>query len=130
MATLRVSRVLTAVARVKPNRSYILTIKVVINRVHGGFDLSKQAMELYAKLKGVKLEHWDESIETYTDDLVNPYMIPRDDPALVEVVEKLGKDANMLYSDLSIVEIPDNVNWYIEEYDGLEWVAERHRKWF
>lgn len=130
MATLRVSCVPASVARVEPNRSHILTIKVVINRVHGGFDLSKEAMELYAKLKGVKLEQWDESIETYTDDLVNPYMIPRDDPALVAVVEKLGEQANSLYSHLSIVEIPEDVNWYIEEYDGLEWVAERHRKWF
>ena len=23
----------------------------------------------------------------------------------------------------------DDVNWYIEEYDGMEHVAERHRTW-
>jgi hypothetical protein len=27
------------------------------------------------------------------------------------------------------VDIPDDVNWYIEEYDGNEHVAERHRTW-
>ena len=26
-------------------------------------------------------------------------------------------------------EIPDDVNWYIAEYDGIEHIAERHRTW-
>jgi len=130
MATLRVSCVPASVARVEPNRSYILTIKVVINRIHGGFDLSKEAVELYAQLKGITLQNWDESLEAYTDDAANPYMMARDDPDLIAVVEKLGEAANTWLSSLSIVEIPEGVNWYIEEYDGLEWVAERHRKWF
>jgi hypothetical protein len=30
---------------------------------------------------------------------------------------------------LLIVEVPADVDWYIEEYDGLEWVAEKHRTW-
>jgi len=30
---------------------------------------------------------------------------------------------------LKIVEVPDDANWYIAEYDGLEHVAERHRTW-
>jgi len=38
-------------------------------------------------------------------------------------------DVDGTYSDLKVVEIPDGVNWYIEEYDGLEHVAERHRTW-
>ena len=33
------------------------------------------------------------------------------------------------FSELKIVEVPDDVNWYIEEYDGMEHVAERHRTW-
>lgn len=28
-----------------------------------------------------------------------------------------------------VVEIPDNVQWHIEEYDGLECVVENHRVW-
>jgi len=27
------------------------------------------------------------------------------------------------------VEVPDDVDWYVEEYDGLEHIAERHRTW-
>ena len=32
-------------------------------------------------------------------------------------------------STLKIIEIPDDVDWIIEEYDGNEWVAEKHRTW-
>jgi hypothetical protein len=55
--------------------------------------------------------------------------VPRDDPFLVQAVEELGKLADGNYAQLKIVEVPDGVNWYIEEYDGSEWVAERHQTW-
>lgn len=55
--------------------------------------------------------------------------IARDDPDLVAVVEKLGSAANGAHADLKVVEIPADVGWEIEEYDGIEWVSERHRRW-
>lgn len=55
--------------------------------------------------------------------------IPRDDPDLVAVVRNLGDEANGPHATLKIVEVPDGIDWQIEEYDGLEWVAERHRTW-
>lgn len=55
--------------------------------------------------------------------------IPRDDPHLVETVEALGDAAGGRFASLKVVEIPDDVVWEIEEYDGLEWVAEQHRTW-
>jgi hypothetical protein len=55
--------------------------------------------------------------------------IERDDPALVQVVEELGDESGGGYAELSVVEIPDDVIWEIEEYDGKEWVAEQHRTW-
>jgi len=42
----------------------------------------------------------------------------------------LGKLANGPYADLEIVEIPDEVDYEIAEYDGLEYIAESHRKWY
>jgi hypothetical protein len=33
------------------------------------------------------------------------------------------------FSELKIVNIPDDVEFQIEEYDGNEWVAEKHRVW-
>jgi hypothetical protein len=57
------------------------------------------------------------------------YDIERTDPALVKVVEQLGDRASDIYSQLSVVEIPDDVKWMIKEYDGIEWIAEEHRTW-
>lgn len=53
----------------------------------------------------------------------------RDDPLLIECVETLGERASGSCSELKIVEIPADIEWTIEEYDGLEWVAEKHRTW-
>ena len=57
------------------------------------------------------------------------YDIERNDQYLVRVIEELGDDANGRFSELKVVNIPDEVEWQIEEYDGLEWVAEKHRIW-
>jgi hypothetical protein len=53
----------------------------------------------------------------------------RSDPALVATVESLGARAGGRFAELKVVEIPDGVEYDVEEYDGLEWVAERHRTW-
>jgi hypothetical protein len=55
--------------------------------------------------------------------------IERTDPALVATVRELGEEANGNYADLEIVEIPDDVKWHIEDYDGLESIHEDHRVW-
>lgn len=63
------------------------------------------------------------------DDYWSSRDIKRDDPILIEVVEQLGEKANGQCAKLGIVEIPDDVDWVIEEYDGNEHVAENHRTW-
>jgi len=90
-------------------------MKIVINKRYGGFGLSSEALELYQKKTG-KLN-------------VSKYNIERNDPSLVEVVNELGPKANGPLARLVIVEVPDDVAWDIEEYDGIEWVAEKHRTW-
>ena len=59
----------------------------------------------------------------------SPRNIPRDDSLLVKVVRELGKEANARHSKLKIVKIPNDVEWQIEEYDGCEHIAEKHRTW-
>jgi len=91
--------------------------KVVINTCHGGFGLSTKAESKYRELAGI------------TDPDFHSREIPRDDAHLIAVVELMGSDADGEYAELKIVDVPDDVNWYVEEYDGREWVAERHQTW-
>ncbi len=110
-------------------------MKIVINADYGGFGLSDEAIRMYADLAGFKLYEQVEGSFTmfYRDAEMKDYFldvdIPRDNENLVKVVETLGFEANGRYSDLKIVDIPDDVNWMIMENDGREWVAERHRTW-
>jgi len=53
----------------------------------------------------------------------------RSDPLLIKCVKTLKEKANGRFSNLKIVEIPANVKYTIEEYDGTEWIAEVHRTW-
>ena len=92
-------------------------IKVVINSCFGGFGLSDAALDEYKVRKDI------------TDPDFYYYDIPRDCPVLVAMIEEQGTAINGGFADLRIVEIPDDVDWYIEEYDGNEHVAERHRTW-
>jgi hypothetical protein len=55
--------------------------------------------------------------------------IERHDPVLAQVVEELGDVANGNCAKLRVVDIPDDVEYSIEEYDGLEHIAEVHRTW-
>jgi hypothetical protein len=55
--------------------------------------------------------------------------IERDDPDLVAIVEADAETVSGNHAKLQVVEIPDDVAWEIEEYDGLERVAEQHRTW-
>lgn len=103
--------------------------KIVVNCQYGGFCLSDQAIELYATLSGLTLIKRNKSYYSehrYFDHRA----IPRDDPNLVKVVETLNQRADGKNYTLRIVEIPEDVEWELEEYDGREWVAEKHRKWY
>lgn len=83
--------------------------KIAINDCYGGFGLSKEACK-YLNITS----HFD---------------ISRDDPRLIECIEKLGNKINTSFSNIKIIEIPEDVDWEIEEYDGIEWVSEKHRTW-
>jgi len=90
---------------------------VVINTCYGGFGLSDRAREEYRKLAGITDPSW------YDRE------VARDDPYLVKIVKELGMGANGSHANLKIVEIPGDISWHVEEYDGNEWVAEDHRTW-
>lgn len=93
-------------------------MKVVINACHGGFSLSDAAIHRYLEIKGLEM----------SDDFYDRNIL-RDDTALVQVVEELKEAANGAFAKLKILDIPEDVDWHVEEYDGLEWIAEAHRTW-
>lgn len=112
-------------------------MKVVINKDFGGFGLSDEAFEDYLNTKGIPFTKENNTFgfsfyESTNEDanMLFDQDIPRDDPVLVEVVERFGSErASGPYASLKIVDIPEDVDWYVAEYDGLEHIAERHRTW-
>jgi hypothetical protein len=91
--------------------------RIVINDCYGGFGLSDRALTEYKKLAGI------------ADEDFYDREIARDDPYLVKVVKDMGMSANGKFSNLKIVEVPADVEWILQEYDGAEWIAEAHRRW-
>jgi hypothetical protein len=111
-------------------------MKILVNRCHGGFGLSDEAFEKYFEYKGIDFVKDNEKGfgggSIYFDSkgkVLTYYNIPRDDLDLIKVVEEFKDKADGNFSKLEIVEIPDDVEWEIEEYDGNEWIAEVHRTW-
>lgn len=77
-----------------------MTKKIVVNACFGEFNLSDLA------LRELGLE--------YACD------IERSDPALIEVVERFGAEANGICSALDVIEIDDDYDYVIDDYDGYE----------
>lgn len=121
-------------------------MKIVISKCFGGFSLSTEGFELLLNLKGIAYEKKDRELDA--DSLIKTdfyevghagdpehyileydYFYDRSDPDLIAVVEKLGDKANGFAAELKIVEIPDGVEYIVQEYDGIEWIAEKHRVW-
>lgn len=53
----------------------------------------------------------------------------RTDPILIDVIIELGHEADGDYASLKIVDVPDDIEWYIDDYDGRESINEKHRSW-
>jgi len=93
--------------------------KIVINKCYGGFGLSNEAAARYKDLAWIP----PEASFSYYD-------IERDDPHLIQTIEELGEaSASGPLAELKIVEIPDDVQWEIHDYDGMESIHEKHRVW-
>ncbi len=94
-------------------------MKIVINR-HGAFTLSVKAEN---RLKELGL----------SEELANHFRydrkLDRSHPLLVKVVEELGNEANGIYADLALVEIPDGIKWYVASWYGREFVKGANRIW-
>jgi hypothetical protein len=91
-------------------------MKVVINKCFGGFGLSEAVFNRYNELSPTKA--------------VYGFDIKRNDPFLIQAIEEIGLDASgTIHSELKIVDIPNDVAWYVDDYDGMETIRESHRTW-
>lgn len=120
-------------------------MKIIINKCYGGYSWSREAC-LWLREHGLQEaidfplfwgEKWSDGTiyeKRYEGekerDSIHFYDTERTDPLLIECLETLGSKACSSWaSKLEIVEIPDDLNYTIEEYDGIEWIAETHRTW-
>ncbi len=115
--------------------------QVVINTCYGGFGLSNEAMEMYLTRTGKVPFYRHDRFGTSTyaskpfvnDKSLGEYYgawdIERDDPDLIFVVQALGSAASGYLAKLKIVKVPDNAEWEIHDYDGMESVREKSRSW-
>lgn len=130
--------------------------RIAVNRCYGGFGLSHEAQRaLIGQCEHIRLiepseyygglEGWE---RRFAEDqklregvgavLVHEGKIVLDEhrqdetrtcPAMIAVVERLGEAANSWAARIEIVDVPDGVDWQIDEYDGQEWVSEAHSTW-
>ncbi len=61
--------------------------------------------------------------EVPLEEFARSETIERHDPALVQVVEEMGKAADGWRAQLTVMEIPDGVDYIILDYNGKESVA-------
>jgi len=95
----------------------MVEMKIAVNRCWGGFGVSKA---VYDEL-GMG---WDGYGYDFGEDS------KRSDPKLIAAIEKLGtKESSGVHAEIEIVDVPDDVEWYIHDYDGMETVREKHRTW-
>ena len=131
-------------------------MKIVINRCYGGFGLSYIAQKEYLKLKGKEFFMYDKDLNRLVENLDDKSIftnvstidlgkktsesllsenlhyngdLDRTDEQLIQVVESLGEEADGCCASLDVVEIPDGVQYEIENYDGYESIHEIHRSW-
>ena len=91
-------------------------MKIVINGRFGGFGLSQAGHGELARRLGLGGAYYAEDI-------------PRTHPDLVQMVEENASLYGGSGARLYVVEVPDDVEWDIHDYDGREHVAEKHRIW-
>jgi hypothetical protein len=128
-------------------------ISIAINTRVGGFGFSAKAIKRLAELDGkecfffvygqqcgyvhIDLEKVDDGrfyaysdLSMDVDKMISVRDYNRDDPKLIQVIKELGNEASNRFSAVEIVEIPDGVDWYIDEdEDGTEVVREKSRSW-
>ena len=63
-------------------------------------------------------------------DYVSPRNLStREDPDLIAIIDEMGEESFGMFAYLKIVEIPNDVEYEITEFDGSETIREKCRTW-
>jgi hypothetical protein len=118
-------------------------MKVAINTCFGGFGITDAAFEKLLERKGIAFvevksesgflgsQYYEEGHAGSNEHYISMHDLTADraDLDLIAVIEEMGSASWGAYSEIKIVNIPNGIDWYIDEYDGREHVAERHKTW-
>lgn len=118
-----------------------MNMKIVINTDYGGFGLSTKAFKRLIELgmtttvfEGGELKDKKADIIIHKGGVYYSFVGGQDsgmrtNHLVIQVVEELKDEANGPRAELEIIEIPNDIQYTIEEYDGLESVHEEHGSW-
>jgi hypothetical protein len=122
-------------------------MKIALNKDFGGFGLSNEAHERLIELGVPFFESWEKIPKKYKGVRICGTGEPetscfgkyfsnfdeeenRTNPLLIQVIEELGSEkASGIFAELEIVDIPDDIEYEIDDYDGVETIHEQHRSW-
>lgn len=110
----------------KGHRAYKYTYDL-----HGLHRCREKTYDFYKFLLDIDQEEVDhETAEKHSFESLFEDGDMRTDHDLISLIEEKGsKWASGSHAKLKVIDIPDDVDYIIEEYDGAEWVAEKHRTW-
>lgn len=97
-------------------------MKIVLNRNRCYVDKSYELHNMFSNEARQELEKLGLDDEQLYD-------VERNDPRLVEVVERLKEGASDELFAVRIIEIPDDVRFMVCSDRGFEWIEEIHRRW-
>jgi len=120
-------------------------MKVAINKCFGGFDMSAALCEklielgipLYSKWEDIPKGNKDPYIVKDSEKLsfndyysnFNEYQF-RTNETLIKAIEAIGEGAaSGRFGNIKVVNIPDGMEYEIDDYDGIETIREKHRSW-
>lgn len=109
--------------------------KIVINKCYGGFSISLAAAKFMAK-RGNKqakeeIKNFKKKGEFFGYGYSSQYKekYSRTDPDLILAIETLKGKASGDVSKLTIIKVPNDIEWEISDYDGMERIEEKHKSW-
>ena len=100
-------------------------MKIAVNRCFGGFSVSKA---VYKEL-GIRWNGYG-YLNNEAFGITGDYDAWRAHPDLIAAIEKIGEKASSGgCAEIEIVDVPDGIEWIINDYDGQESISEQHRSW-